>query len=69
MPEPDKYLDYTQAAEVLSIRKGTLYAWVCRKRVPHIRLGPRCIRFSRDELNRWIDAGRVEAPANTRVDK
>lgn len=64
MSEQDQFLGYDEAARILNIRKSTLYAWVCRKRVPHIRLGPRCIRFSRQELNRWIDAGRVGGRPN-----
>lgn len=60
MAGEDEYLDYEQASRILNVRRETLYSWVCRRRIPHIRLGPRCIRFSRAELNRWIEASRVE---------
>lgn len=59
MSDQDEYLDYEQASRILNVRRATLYSWVCRRRIPHIRLGPRCIRFSRLELCEWLDARRV----------
>ena len=47
-------LTYDQAAELLSVKRGTLYAWVHLKRVPHVRLSKRCVRFDRQELETWI---------------
>ena len=60
MSEQDNYVGYDEASRILNVKRQTLYAWVSRKRIPHIRLGPRCIRFSRVELNRWIEASRVQ---------
>jgi excisionase family DNA binding protein len=60
MSEQDNYVGYDEASRILNVKRQTLYAWVSRKRIPHIRLGPRCIRFSRAELNRWIEASRVQ---------
>jgi len=38
-------MTYQQAAEILGLPRGTLYALVHQNRVPHIRLGRRLIRF------------------------
>lgn len=46
---------YTEAAEFIGVKRGTLYSWVSRNRIPFIRYGPRCVRFDLDELQRWID--------------
>jgi len=54
-------LDYEQAAEFLGVRRGTLYAWVSLKRVPHIRFSARCVRFDRVELEAWVEGQRVAA--------
>ncbi len=54
-------LDYEQAAEFLGVRRGTLYAWVSLKRVPHIRFSARCVRFDRGELEAWVERQRVAA--------
>lgn len=55
-------LTYDQAAELLGVKRGTLYSWVHLKRVPHIRLSKRCVRFDRRELEAWIAKKKV-APA------
>ena len=52
-------LDYDEAAELLGVRRGTLYAWVSQKRVPYIRFSGRCVRFDANELEAWIEEHRV----------
>lgn len=51
---------YKDAAKLLGVPLGTLYAWVHQKRVPHIRLGRRAVRFDREALRNWIASRRVE---------
>ncbi len=53
-------LDYNEAAEFLGVRRGTLYAWVSQRRVPHVRFSARCVRFDKAELQRWVEAQRVK---------
>jgi excisionase family DNA binding protein len=50
----DEMLTYEQAARLLNLKIGTLYALVAQNRVPHLRLGRRLIRFSRNELIAWL---------------
>jgi excisionase family DNA binding protein len=54
-------LGYHDAAAMLGVPVGTVYAWVARRRIPHVRLGPRLVRFRRAELERWIEARHVPA--------
>lgn len=56
-------LTYKEAAKVIGVPVGTLYAWVCQKRVPHVRYGPRMVRFRRAELVQWIEERRVSPVA------
>ncbi len=56
--EPE-YLTYRQAAALLGLKLGTLYALVATKRIPHVRLGPRLVRFSLTALREWLDARTV----------
>ncbi len=56
-----KLIDYGAAAELLGIPLGTLYEWVSRKKLPHVRLGPRLVRFDEDELRDWLNTRRVSA--------
>lgn len=56
-------LDYNEAAELLGVRRGTLYAWVSLRRVPHIRFSARCVRFDKAELQVWVESQRVKPGA------
>ena len=48
-------LSYQQASAVLGIPVGTLYALVHQKRIPHIRLSGRMVRFHPDALHAWLE--------------
>ena len=55
----EKTLTYAQAADFLSVPLGTLYSWVHLRKVPHIRISARLVRFDRAELVAWMDERRV----------
>ena len=60
IPSPnDALLDYAAAAEFLGMPRGTLYNLVWEKRIPHIRLSARTVRFDRATLADWLDRRRV----------
>ncbi len=52
---------YAEAAALLGIAVGTLYAWVHQRRIPHYRIGPRCVRFSRSELLHFLQDHAIAA--------
>ena len=54
-------LGYIETAALLGVPVGTVYAWVSRHRIPHVRLGPRLVRFRRSEIEQWIEVRRVPA--------
>jgi excisionase family DNA binding protein len=51
---------YAAAAEYIGIPTGTLRSLVYRRRVPHIRLGPRLVRFDLAAVDRWLIEHAVE---------
>lgn len=51
---PSDLIGYSEAAALLGVPVGTLYSWTHLKKVPHIRLGPRLVRFSRAGLAAWL---------------
>jgi excisionase family DNA binding protein len=53
-------LNYAEAAELLGMRIGTLYALVSRQRIPHVRLSRRMVRFPERELRRWMNSHLVQ---------
>jgi excisionase family DNA binding protein len=50
----NEMMDYDEAARYLGLPLGTLYSMVSRKRIPHVRLGPRLERFPRADLDGWV---------------
>ena len=53
------FLTYQQTSKLLEIPLATLYSKTCRKEIPHIRLGPRSVRFEYSEIMTWIKERRV----------
>lgn len=52
-------LSYAEAATLLGVPVGTLYSWVAKGFVPHIRFGPRHVRFEQKQLVLWVRSRRV----------
>lgn len=57
----DVLMTYKEAAAFLRMPVGTLSSLVCRRRIPHVRLGPRTVRFERHVLETWMEAHRVDS--------
>jgi excisionase family DNA binding protein len=53
-------LTYKDVAELTNMKLGTVYALVSQRRIPHIRLGRRLVRFRRQEILDWLEAHDVE---------
>jgi excisionase family DNA binding protein len=56
-------MTYPEVSQLLGLKPGTLYCLVAQSRIPHVRLGPRLVRFSRTALQAWI-AERAVEPRN-----
>ena len=52
-------LTVDEALRYLRIARPTLYRYTSEKRIPHFHVG-RKVLFDRFELDRWLDAQRVE---------
>jgi excisionase family DNA binding protein len=52
-------LTYIETARLLGLPVGTVYALVHQRRIPHVRLGPRLVRFDREELDQWLSTHRI----------
>lgn len=53
--ESRELLSYAEVEAQFGIPIATLYSAVSRRKIPHVRLGPRWVRFRRSELEAWID--------------
>jgi len=56
-----KMVGYDGAEVFLGFPKGTIYSMVCKKQIPHYRVGPRHVLFCIDELKGWLKQHRVSA--------
>lgn len=50
---------YETAAAMLGVPISTLYCWVSRRQIPHIRLSRRMVLFKQEELERWLAERRI----------
>jgi excisionase family DNA binding protein len=48
-------LDAREAAKLLHVPRSTLYELVRSRGLPHVRIGQRGVRFTRTDLERWVD--------------
>ena len=48
-------LDAREAAKLLHVPRSTLYELVRSRGLPHVRIGRRGLRFTRADLERWVD--------------
>ncbi len=62
---PSQLLTYAEAAAFLNVPRGTLHAWVHDRRVPHVRLGPRSVRFVRADIEQWLGTRKVAVGGRT----
>lgn len=61
-------LTYKQLSKVTGINLHTLYTLVQRNKIPHIRLGPRTVRFDTAKIEKWISkSGRKALPYTARA--
>jgi len=56
-----RFIGYAELADMLGVPRGTLYAWVSRKQIPHYKVGGSLVRFDIDEVVAWIQARYVAA--------
>lgn len=50
----DRLLTYREVSAMVGIPLGTLYAEVHKHRLPHVRLGPRTVRFRLSDVQGWV---------------
>jgi excisionase family DNA binding protein len=59
----DEILDYSAAEKVTGISKSTLYQLVHQKRIPHLKIGSRFIRFHKSKIVEWLKSHEVSVCA------
>lgn len=55
-PLSEPLLDAEEAAQLLNVPRATLYELVRSRGLPHVRIGERGLRFTRQGLGEWVEA-------------
>jgi len=68
-PEPRvELLNASQAATWSGFSIRTIKEWTKQKKIPHIRLGDRGVRYPLTALERWIEQQTIEPTGTTSQD-
>lgn len=54
-----RYLGIKELGEYLGIKEGTVYSWVCYKKIPYIKVG-RLVKFDLIRIEKWLEENSVE---------
>lgn len=69
MENAEKLLTKEQVMEMLGIAKSTLYCWVWQRKIPHIKVGNRCLRFRERDILEWIASKAIRPQAGEEPQK
>lgn len=53
-----RYLGITELSQYLGLTKGTLYVWVCQRRLPYLKIG-KLLKFDIMQIEAWLKDKRV----------
>ena len=48
-----RFLDMNECSKYVGITKGTLYVWVCRRKIPYLKIG-NLVKFDVQRIERWM---------------
>lgn len=48
-----RFYNIKELGEYLGVTEGTLYSWVCYKKIPHIKIG-RLVKFDLRTIDAWV---------------
>jgi excisionase family DNA binding protein len=61
----DRLLNVIEVAALLGLAPGTVYHLVSQKRLPCVRLSPRCLRFQESAIHKFIESLAQQAAKTT----
>ena len=54
-----RFLSIQGLSEYLGLSKGTVYVWVCQRRIPYLKIG-KLVKFDMREIENWLKNKRIE---------
>jgi excisionase family DNA binding protein len=55
----DELWDIGRLSQYLNVKRSTIYAMICRKRIPVVKISGRCVRFRESDIERWLESRTV----------
>lgn len=59
MTGKQKYYTGPEIAEYLNVAARTIEKWTWQRRIPHIRVSHRCVRYNVEEVDAWFNTFHV----------
>lgn len=53
-----RFLGIRELAEYLGITEGTVYVWVCHRKIPYLKVG-RLVKFDMRKIEKWLEESSV----------
>ena len=48
-----RFIGMKECSDYLGVTKGTLYVWVCHKKIPYVKVG-RLVKFDLKVIEEWL---------------
>jgi len=53
-----RFLGIEELSEYIGLTKGTLYVWVCQRKIPYLKVG-KLVKFDLKEIDDWLKGKRI----------
>jgi len=53
-----RFLGIKELAQYLGIKEGTVYVWVCHRKIPYLKVG-RLVKFDLHKIEKWVEENSV----------
>jgi excisionase family DNA binding protein len=60
LEEKEEYLTAKEVSQLLKIHPSTPYKWIKKNAFPFFRLGEKCVRFKKSDIESFIQQGREQ---------
>ena len=54
-----RFLGIKELSEYLGIAVGTIYVWICHRKIPYVKVG-RLVKFDMRKIEKWLEETSVE---------
>jgi excisionase family DNA binding protein len=54
-----RFFSIKELAEYLGLTRGTLYVWVCQRRIPYLKIG-KLVKFDLREIEVWLKDKKIK---------